>query len=94
MADKPIRQPGPDHPIRIERNPARLTVAVDGQVIADTSNALTLWEANYRPVQYIPLTDVDTSLLQITTPIARTRAIAATTRSWPADRRPSRGLDL
>jgi uncharacterized protein (DUF427 family) len=51
MADKPIRRPGPDHPIRIEQNPARITVAVDGQVIADTSNALTLWEANYPPVQ-------------------------------------------
>jgi len=36
MTDKQIRQPGPDHPIRIEQNPARITVAVDGQVIADT----------------------------------------------------------
>ena len=66
MTDKPIRRPGPDHPIRIEQNPARITVAVDGQVIADTSNALTLWEANYPPVQYIPLGDVDIRLLQRT----------------------------
>jgi len=27
------------------------------------ANALTLWEANYSPVQYIPLSDVDTSSL-------------------------------
>jgi hypothetical protein len=31
MTDKSIRQPGPDHPIQIEQNPARITVAVDGQ---------------------------------------------------------------
>ena len=66
MSDKQIRQPGPDHPIRIEQNPGRVAVAVDGQVIADTRDALTLWEANYPPVQYIPLSDVDTSLLQPT----------------------------
>jgi uncharacterized protein (DUF427 family) len=66
MTDGSTRQPGPDHPIRIEQNPARITVAVDGQVIADTSNALTLWEANYPPVQYIPLGDVDIRLLQRT----------------------------
>ena len=66
MIDKPIRQPGPDHPIRIERNPARITVTVDGQVIADTRNALTLWESNYPPVQYIPFSDVDTGQLRRT----------------------------
>ena len=66
MTDKPIRQPGPDHPIRIEQNPARITVAVAGQVIADTRNALTLWEAKYPPVHYIPLSDVGTGQLQRT----------------------------
>jgi uncharacterized protein (DUF427 family) len=35
-------------------------------VIADTNNALTLWEANYPTVQYIPLGDVDIGLLQRT----------------------------
>ncbi len=35
-------------------------------MIADTSNALTLWEANYPLVQYIPLGDVDIRLLQRT----------------------------
>ncbi len=66
MTDKQIRQPGPDHPIRIEQNPAQITVTVDGQVIADTRSALTLWEANYPPVHYIPLADVDISQLQRT----------------------------
>ena len=66
MSDKPRKIPGPDHPIAIERNPARITVTVAGHVIADTRNALTLREASYPPVQYIPRTDVDMSLLERT----------------------------
>jgi uncharacterized protein (DUF427 family) len=66
MAAKEIKQPGPDHPITIESNPARIVVSVAGEVLADTHKALTLHEANYPPVQYIPLDDVDTSLLEAT----------------------------
>ncbi len=54
MKEKQIRIPGPDHPISIERNPARVVVSVAGHVVADTRNALTLREADYSPVQYIP----------------------------------------
>jgi uncharacterized protein (DUF427 family) len=53
-----IRTPGPDHPITVERNPARVTVRVGDQVIADTTAAQVLRESNYPPVQYIPLADV------------------------------------
>jgi len=60
---KPIKIPGPDHPISVERNPGRVVVTVAGRVIADTRNALTLREARYAPVQYIPLRDVDMTLL-------------------------------
>lgn len=63
MTDKPIRQPGPEHPITVEPNPARVVVTVAGEVVATSDRALTLREANYRPVQYIPLADVDESLL-------------------------------
>jgi uncharacterized protein (DUF427 family) len=66
MTDKPIKQPGPEHPITIEANPARVVVSVAGRVLADTQDALTLREAGYRPAQYIPLTDVDVSLLEPT----------------------------
>lgn len=64
MKTKPIKIPGPEHPITIERNPNRIRVVVGGTVIADTEQALTLHEANYPPVQYIPRKDVDLSLLQ------------------------------
>jgi uncharacterized protein (DUF427 family) len=63
MTDKPIMQPGPDHPISVEPNPARVVVSVAGKVLADSEHALTLREADYPPVQYIPLDDVDRSLL-------------------------------
>jgi uncharacterized protein (DUF427 family) len=66
MAEKPIKQPGPDHPITIERNPSHVRVSVDGRVIADTDAALELREADYPPVQYVPLSDVDESLLERT----------------------------
>lgn len=63
QADRPVLTPGPDHPITIERNPARVVVELAGRVLADSAEALTLREASYPPVQYIPLQDVDTSLL-------------------------------
>ncbi len=51
MKEKQIKLPGPDHPISIRRNPARVVVSVAGRVVADTRNALTLREAAYPPVQ-------------------------------------------
>lgn len=65
-AAKPVKQPGPDHPITIERNPARVVVSVAGKVVADSREALALREATYPAVQYIPRKDVDMSLLQRT----------------------------
>ena len=66
MQDRQIRVPGPDHPITIERNPVRVVVSVAGRVIADTRDALTLRESTYPAVQYIPVKDVDMSLLEPT----------------------------
>ena len=63
MTGKPVKIPGPDHPISIDANPSRVVVKVDGKIIADTSDALTLREASYPPVQYIPRWDVDMAAL-------------------------------
>ena len=60
---KAIKIPGPDHPISIERNTNRVVVSVAGRVIADTREALTLSEAHYPAVEYIPRKDVDMTLL-------------------------------
>lgn len=63
---KPVKMPGPNHPITVEPNPRRVVVTFAGRIIADTQRALTLREAAYPAVQYIPRADVEMSLLQRT----------------------------
>jgi len=63
MADKVVKIPGPDHPISIEANLSRVVVKVGGRIVADTRSALTLREASYPAVQYIPRRDVDMAAL-------------------------------
>jgi uncharacterized protein (DUF427 family) len=55
--------PGPDHPITVQPSLDRVTVRFAGQTIAESSRALTLREAKYPPVQYIPKSDVRMDLL-------------------------------
>jgi uncharacterized protein (DUF427 family) len=66
MKGKQVKFLGPEHQISIQHNPARVLVSVAGRVVADTRNALTLREAEYPPVQYIPPEDVDFSQLEQT----------------------------
>ena len=54
-----MKLPGPDHPITLTPNPRRVRVEVDGHVIADSAAALTLQEASYPAVQYIPREDIE-----------------------------------
>jgi uncharacterized protein (DUF427 family) len=63
MADKAMKVPGPEHPLSVVPNRSRVVVIVGGQVIADTRDALTLREASYPAVQYIPRRDVDMAAL-------------------------------
>lgn len=66
MTPRPIKQPGPDHPITIEPAQARIVVTVAGRRIAVTKEALVLREASYPPVLYIPAKDVDMAALEPT----------------------------
>lgn len=66
MQAKPVKIPGPEHPISIKPNPKRVIVKAGGKIIADTQDALVLHEATYPGVQYIPRKDVDMSLLERT----------------------------
>jgi uncharacterized protein (DUF427 family) len=54
-----MKLPGPDHPITITPNPRRVRVEVNGHVIADSAKALTLQEATYPAVQYLPRKDIE-----------------------------------
>ncbi|MGB3867516.1 MAG: DUF427 domain-containing protein [Xanthobacteraceae bacterium] len=58
-----MKIPGPDHPIAIRPAGMRIRVKAGGVVIADTVRALTLTEATYPPVHYIPRADADRTRL-------------------------------
>ena len=64
MTDKPVRQPTADHPITVEPTGKHVTVRVNGEVVADTDDALTLQESTYPAVQYIPMRDVAQNVLK------------------------------
>lgn len=64
MSERQIRIPGPDHPITITPTAGRVIVSVGGRILADTRAALTLREAGYPPVQYVPRADVDMTRLE------------------------------
>ncbi len=61
-----MKLPGPDHPITITPNRNRVRVTFAGEVIADTTHALTLQEASYPPALYIPRADTKMELLTST----------------------------
>ena len=61
-----MKLPGPDHPITVAPNAKRVRVIFGDKVIADTTRALTLREASYPPVQYIPRADATMDLLKPT----------------------------
>jgi len=63
---RPVLLPGPDHPITVEPTPGRVEVHVGNRVIAESGSALTLREADYPPVQYLPLADADPGVLRPT----------------------------
>jgi uncharacterized protein (DUF427 family) len=58
MSDRIVLEPSTEHPITIEPTRGRVQVRVNGQIVADTQAALTLQEATYPAVQYIPMSDV------------------------------------
>jgi len=60
-----MKTPGPDHPITIAHNPNKVRVTLGGKVIAETTRALSLKEASYPPVQYIPREDVRMEMLRL-----------------------------
>jgi uncharacterized protein (DUF427 family) len=52
-----MREPGPDHPITMTPHPKRVRVRLGSVIVAESATALTLKEAHYPPVFYLPRAD-------------------------------------
>ena len=63
---RPVLEPSAKHPITIEPTKGRVVVRIGDRVVADSRHALTLQESTYPAVQYIPIADVDASVLRRT----------------------------
>ncbi|SDF61233.1 DUF427 domain-containing protein [Dyella sp. 333MFSha] len=66
MSSRPVRIPGPDHPITVTPAGGRVVVRDGDRVIVDTRDALVLQEASYAPVFYLPRRDADMQALSRT----------------------------
>ncbi len=64
MSQKPQLIPDASHPITVEPTGRRVVVTLGERIVADTTEALTLTEASYPGIQYVPLGDVDAALLE------------------------------
>lgn len=56
--------PDDTHPITVEPSAGQVRIRAGDTIVADTSRALILQEADYPPVAYVPRDTVDQSLLR------------------------------
>lgn len=56
--------PDETHPITVEPSAGQVRVRAGDTVVADTAKSLTLQEASYPPVAYVPLSAIDPALLK------------------------------
>jgi uncharacterized protein (DUF427 family) len=63
MTSRPVLEPTAEHPITVNPTGKRVVVRVNGEIVADTNEALELQESTYPAVQYIPLKDVVADVL-------------------------------
>jgi uncharacterized protein (DUF427 family) len=61
-----MKAPNAEHPITVTPTKARVQVKFGGRIIVDSARALTLQEANYPPVQYIPREDAQMNYFEPT----------------------------
>lgn len=59
-----VKIPDATHPITVRPTSAHVTVRIGNVTVAESDRALSLAEASYPVVQYIPLADVDQELLR------------------------------
>ena len=61
-----MKEPGPDHPITITPHGKRVRVMLGGMIVAETTRALSLKEASYPAVLYVPRADIEADLFEPT----------------------------
>ena len=66
MSLRPHFQPSAAHPITVTDTGRHVTVRINGELVAETDDALTLQESTYPAVYYIPLSDVNSDRLRRT----------------------------
>lgn len=49
--------------VRVERSPKRVRIYLSGELVADTREALLVWEKPYYPTYYVPASDVRAELV-------------------------------
>ena len=59
-----MKLPGPDHPITVEPFKGRVVVRFGSTIVAETTKALELKEASYKPVFYVPREDAKLALYE------------------------------
>lgn len=64
--NKPIKTPGPDHPITLVREAALVRVLFEGHTLGQSTDVLVLREAGLPPVRYFPRADIETAFLRKT----------------------------
>ena len=67
MAETAGKSPGfakaPDYDVHLEPSPRRLRVMFNGETVADSINALLLYESRHIPVYYFPMEDIRAEFL-------------------------------
>ncbi len=62
--DRPVLQPGPDHPITLAANDIAVSVTAGETALASSAGAIELREHVYPPVLYVDRTGIDMSKLE------------------------------
>lgn len=62
--DRPVLQPGPDHPITLAANDIAVSVTAGETALASPAGAIELREHVYPPVLYVDRTGIDMSKLE------------------------------
>lgn len=63
MTERPVKIPGPDHPISMEKAGKTWRAVFNGEVVAESDDVVLMRETTYPVVAYFPRADVKMDLL-------------------------------